>query len=70
MESTIKDIALRARAASRKMAVASTEQKNQILHSIADKLISNKEQIQKENAKDVEAAAAKGLSAAMIDRLK
>ncbi|MGD9730604.1 MAG: glutamate-5-semialdehyde dehydrogenase, partial [Desulfamplus sp.] len=41
-----------------------------ILHSIADKLISNKEQIQKENAKDVEAAAAKGLSAAMIDRLK
>lgn len=70
MESTIKDIALRARAASRKMAVASTEQKNKILHSIADKLISNKEQIQKENAKDVEAAAAKGLSAAMIDRLK
>ncbi len=70
MESTIKDIALRARAASRKMAVASTEQKNKILHSIADKLISNKEQIQKENAKDVEAGAAKGLSAAMIDRLK
>lgn len=70
MESTIKDIALRARAASRKMAVASTEQKNKILLSIADKLISNKEQIQKENAKDVEAAAAKGLSAAMIDRLK
>ncbi|MBF0301738.1 MAG: glutamate-5-semialdehyde dehydrogenase [Desulfamplus sp.] len=70
MESTIKDIAVRAKAASRKMAVASTQQKNLILHAIADKLLSHKEKIQHENAKDIEAAIEKGLSAAMIDRLR
>ncbi|MBF0242436.1 MAG: glutamate-5-semialdehyde dehydrogenase [Desulfamplus sp.] len=70
MESTIKDIAFRAKAASRKMAVASTEKKNLILHSIADKLLLHKDKIQNENQKDIEYAKSKGLSAAMIDRLR
>ncbi|MBF0228169.1 MAG: glutamate-5-semialdehyde dehydrogenase [Desulfamplus sp.] len=70
MESIIKDIAVRAKAASRKMAVASTEQKNSILHAIADKLLLYKDKIQNENQKDIEYAKSKGLSAAMIDRLK
>ncbi|MBF0211152.1 MAG: glutamate-5-semialdehyde dehydrogenase [Desulfamplus sp.] len=70
MESTIKDIAVRAKAASRKMAVASTEQKNLILHAIADKLLLHKDKIQNENQKDIEYAKSKGLSAAMIDRLR
>ncbi len=70
MESTIKDIAIRAKIASRKMAVASTEQKNLILNSVADKLLSYKEEIQNENAKDIEAAISRKLSTAMIDRLR
>ncbi|MBF0573034.1 MAG: glutamate-5-semialdehyde dehydrogenase [Desulfamplus sp.] len=70
MESTIKNIAVRAKAASRKIAVASTEQKNLILQSIADKLLLYKDKIQNENQKDIEYATSKGLSAAMIDRLK
>ncbi|MBF0232479.1 MAG: glutamate-5-semialdehyde dehydrogenase [Desulfamplus sp.] len=70
MESTIKEIAIRAKSASRKMAVVSTEQKNRMLHAIAHKLIEYQAKIQQENLKDLEAATAKGLSAAMIDRLK
>lgn len=70
IESTITDIAVRARSASRSMAVTSTEQKNSMLHAIAQKLVLYKDKIQNENAKDIEAATAKGLSKAMIDRLQ
>jgi len=70
MESIIKDIAVRARAASRKMAVTSTVQKNQMLHAVAQKLMTYQTKIEQENRKDLQAATAKGLSAAMIERLK
>ncbi|MBF0469718.1 MAG: glutamate-5-semialdehyde dehydrogenase [Desulfamplus sp.] len=70
MESTIKEIAVRAKSASRKMTVVSTEQKSRMLHAIAHKLAEYQARIQQENLKDLEAATAKGLSAAMIDRLR
>lgn len=69
IESTIKEIALCARAASKKMAVTSTAQKNQMLHAIADKLLEYQTKIQTENEKDLAYAKARSLSGAMIERL-
>ncbi|MCP4116529.1 MAG: glutamate-5-semialdehyde dehydrogenase [Desulfobacteraceae bacterium] len=69
LESTIQDIAKKARLASRSLAVASTDRKNQVLQDLARRLTEMKPEIQAENLKDLEAAKAKGLSSAMIDRL-
>jgi len=46
-----------------------TEQKNALLHTIADALETNAEHILAENAKDVADAEAKGLTYALVDRL-
>jgi glutamate-5-semialdehyde dehydrogenase len=59
----------RARAASRLMARASTAQKNAALNAIAEALLRDRAQLQSENAKDLSAGRAKGLDAAMLDRL-
>jgi len=69
LEQSIKEIAMAARQAARKMAVCATVKKNQVLETIAEKLISNKSKIQSENEKDLAYGREKGLSNAMIDRL-
>jgi glutamate-5-semialdehyde dehydrogenase len=69
IQSTIMDMAYAARAASKQIAICSSDQKNASLLKIAEKLKQNASLIQNENIKDVNLAKEKGLSNAMIDRL-
>jgi glutamate-5-semialdehyde dehydrogenase len=73
MSSSIKqmmqDIGKRARSASRAMACASSEQKNQALLHIAKLVREQSAQIQKINQGDIERAQSGGQDAAFIDRL-
>ncbi|NNK79795.1 MAG: glutamate-5-semialdehyde dehydrogenase [Litoreibacter sp.] len=59
-----------AKAASRKLAKLSTRKKNAILEAMAEELDAQRGLIQQENAKDLEAGKAAGLSAALLDRLE
>ncbi len=63
------DLGRRAKAASRQLARATTEQKNAVLMALADQLVAHGADILAANAADVVAARANGLSAALIDRL-
>ncbi|MCB1213935.1 MAG: gamma-glutamyl-phosphate reductase, partial [Deltaproteobacteria bacterium] len=63
-------LARQAREASWEAAKLTTEQKNQVLLKAAERLLDQQARIAAENAKDLEAAEAKGLSAAMVDRLR
>ena len=63
-------LGVQARAACAAMAAASAAQKNTALRALAALLHDNVDSLQIENAKDVEHAAAAGLSAPMVDRLK
>lgn len=63
-------LGLQAREASARMASASAAAKAQALRNLAGLLRSSVDALQAENAKDVERAAAAGLSAPMVDRLK
>jgi len=65
----ILEICKKAKAASVKLAKLSTEEKNLAICKMADALESNAEQILVANKKDAEAAKARGLKAALIDRL-
>ncbi|MFO1463952.1 MAG: glutamate-5-semialdehyde dehydrogenase [bacterium] len=65
----ILQIARRAKAATREAAVLATPKKNAILAKAAEHLIASQARILEENRKDLKAAADKGLSKAMIDRL-
>ncbi|MFT4550436.1 MAG: glutamate-5-semialdehyde dehydrogenase [Verrucomicrobiales bacterium] len=56
-------------AASRGLAKLSSEQKNSILLAMADGLLADESTILDANAKDITAAEADGLTAAMVDRL-
>ncbi len=69
VESTIKEMAVAARAASVRMARCPTEKKDMALLAIADRLEADAAHIQSENRKDLERGREMGLSAAMIDRL-
>ncbi len=69
MEQKIKAMAEKARAGSRQLATLPTSVKNRILLDIAELLRENKEQIQEQNSKDLEAGRENGLSGAMLDRL-
>ncbi len=69
IEQTIKDMAVQAKKAAHAMSILSTEQKNNVLGRMADALAAQKSYIQAENAKDLEAGKAKGIAAAMLDRL-
>ena len=60
----------RARAASRALAAADTGAKNAALNAIADDLDAQRESLMAENRKDLDAGAAKGLDAALLDRLE
>lgn len=60
----------KARTASRRLAAATTSEKNAALNAIADDLDSNRTVLMVENKKDLQAGAAKGLDAALLDRLE
>ncbi|MCJ2077468.1 glutamate-5-semialdehyde dehydrogenase [Methylobacterium sp. E-016] len=62
-------IGRRARAAGRKLALASAETKDVALRAIAERLRADRAAILRENARDVAAAKAAGQSQALIDRL-
>jgi len=64
------ELGQRARQASRALAAADTHAKNSALNAIADDLESNRTSLIAENQKDLEAGAAKGLDAALLDRLE
>ena len=64
------DLGRRARAASRLLARASTAAKNLALTAIADAVDRSREAIAAANAQDLAAGAAKGLDAALLDRLE
>ena len=59
-----------ARAASRVLASATTQQKNAALQAIADALNSSREHLLAQNALDMAAGRASGLDSAMLDRLE
>ena len=65
----MRGVGLRARAASRAMARASTAAKNTALTAIAAAIRRERARLQAENARDLETGRAKGLDAAMLDRL-
>jgi glutamate-5-semialdehyde dehydrogenase len=64
------EVGRRARVASRAMARASTRAKNAALGAIASDLDASRERLAQANAADLEAGAAKGLDAALLDRLE
>ncbi len=66
----MKDVGLRARAAARDIGKADSGAKNAALIAIADRIDAAAEKLKKENSKDLEAGAAKGLDAALLDRLE
>jgi glutamate-5-semialdehyde dehydrogenase len=68
--SEIRQIAEKAKHASRALSAASTEQKNDALLRISRELESNRKTLTEENEKDLQAAKENGLSEAMIDRLR
>ncbi len=66
----IADMAGKARAAARTVASLSTDTKNRVLLSTAERIIDNRSALQAENKKDLENGRAKGLSSAFLDRLE
>lgn len=70
IEQQISDLARRAKVASSSLTVLSTVTKNRVLQKVAELLIEEKESIQRENERDLVNGRQKGLSAAMLDRLR
>ncbi len=70
LEQDIIELAQKAKVASATLIALSTETKNRVLSTMADLLIQKKQYLQTENNKDLEAGREKGLSSAMLDRLK
>ncbi|NBC47971.1 MAG: glutamate-5-semialdehyde dehydrogenase [Gammaproteobacteria bacterium] len=66
----VAEVGRRARSASRAMARAETRAKNRALAEIAADLDAQRETLAAANATDLEAGAAKGLDAALLDRLE
>ncbi len=66
----MRDLGRRAREASRALARASTREKDAALSAIADALDSHRDAIAEANRVDLVAGAAKGLDAALLDRLE
>lgn len=66
---TVKELGKRAKEASYDLGVVSTSEKNKALELMALALLKNKEEIIKENQKDIERAKEKGTPASLIDRL-
>ena len=59
----------RAKAAARQLSATSTAQKNQALLAMADRLLGEQARVLAANARDMAEGKAKGLSAALLDRL-
>lgn len=55
--------------AAKKLGMATTEEKNEALANMADFILSRKESILNENAKDIKIGEEKGLSPSLLDRL-
>ena len=70
LQEQITALAKQARQASRALARLTTAEKNAALLAMADALEAGKDTLLKANARDMEAAAQSGLSAAMLDRLR
>lgn len=66
----IKTLALQCRDASAAIASLPTEAKNALLGAMADALLADEAVILAANARDIEAAATKGIGSAMLDRLR
>lgn len=65
----LEQMGIAAKAASYKLALLSSSEKNRVLEKIADELEAQMESILSANVQDVEQARANGLSEAMLDRL-
>ena len=59
-----------AKAAAHELVKLDTDQKNRILRAMADQLLASQEEILAANAKDIAGAEEKGLTKAMVDRLR
>jgi glutamate-5-semialdehyde dehydrogenase len=70
IETYMAQVGRQARSASRALAAASTKEKNDALLAIAEDILANRDTLTGENRKDLEAGAAKGLDAALLDRLE
>jgi len=70
INSYMNDLGQRARLASRDLAAANTGAKNAALNAIADDLDQHRDLLIQENSKDMKAGEAKGLDAALLDRLE
>ena len=66
----LNSILIKTKEASKKIALLTEEQRNQIIINIAKNLVKYKEEIIKANIIDIEAAKLKGLTKAMINRLE
>ncbi|MCB1270898.1 MAG: glutamate-5-semialdehyde dehydrogenase [Microthrixaceae bacterium] len=66
----IPDLAARSKAASRQVATASTEQKNDALLAAADLLEARSGELVEANALDVDSAEANGIASGLVDRLR
>ncbi|MFT5699317.1 MAG: glutamate-5-semialdehyde dehydrogenase [Desulforhopalus sp.] len=69
LEKTIQDLARKTKFASTSLMSLSTQKKNEVLETIAQLLETEKNNIQVENNKDIDAGKANGLSISMLDRL-
>lgn len=69
IETAVREMAGKARDASRTLAPLSSGVKNRILLDVAELLVARKPRIQEENGKDLRSARQNGLSEAMVDRL-
>ena len=65
----MQNVGVEARKASREMAKADTNIKNLALNTIAQAILREKDALLAANAKDLAAAKANGMEAAMLDRL-
>ncbi|RNE93890.1 glutamate-5-semialdehyde dehydrogenase [Marichromatium sp. AB32] len=70
IDAYMSDLGVRARAAARALARATTAEKNRALLAIATRLDAARDQLAAANRRDLEAGAAKGLDAALLDRLE
>jgi glutamate-5-semialdehyde dehydrogenase len=72
LENEIVHLSRRAKGASRRLAGLSTEAKNSLLENLADRLSQpdTREKLLAANARDLEAGVRKGLTGALLDRLK
>ncbi|HJR23372.1 MAG TPA: gamma-glutamyl-phosphate reductase, partial [Dongiaceae bacterium] len=69
LQSAMRALGRAARAAADKLALADTDAKNHALQAMAEAIRANEARILEANAADLTDAKAKGLSAALLDRL-